>query len=42
MEKYNEVQLGGIGDHAQDCITIERVESTPPTADDLRKRKEHN
>ena len=36
------LHLGGIGDHAQDCITTEHVESTPPTTDDLRKRKENN
>ena len=34
--------LRGIGDHAQDCIITEHVKSTPPTVDDLRKRKEHN
>ena len=36
------LHLGGIGDHAQDCITTEHVESTPPTADDLKKMKEYN
>ena len=33
---------GGIGDHAQECITIEHVDPTTPTTDDMRKKKEHN
>ena len=36
------LHLGEIDDYSQDCITTEHVESTPPTVDDLRKRKEHN
>ena len=36
------LHLGGIGDHAQNCITVEHVDPTTPTTDDLRKRKEHN
>ena len=36
------LHLGGIGDYAQDFITIEHVEPSTPIADDLRKRKEHN
>ena len=36
------LHLGGIGDHAQECITIEHVDPTTPTANDMRKKKEHN
>ena len=36
------LHLGGIDDYAQDCISTEHVEPSTPTADDLRKRKEHN
>ena len=36
------LHLGGIGDYTQDCITTEHVEPSTRTADDLRKRKEHN
>ena len=36
------LHLGGIGDHAQNCITIEHVDPTTPTTDDMRKKKEHN
>ena len=36
------LHLGGICDHAQDCITTEHVEGTTPAANNLRKRKEHN
>ena len=36
------LHLGGIGDHSQYYITTKHVESTPPTTNDLRKRKEHN
>ena len=34
--------LGGIGDHAQSYITVEHVDPTTPTTDDMRKKKEHN
>ena len=36
------LHLGGIGDHAQKYITIEHVDPTTPTTDDLRKKKKHN
>ena len=36
------LHLGGIGDHAQNCITIEHVDPTTPTANDMRKKKKHN
>ena len=36
------LQLGGIGDHAQNCITTEHVDPTTPTTDGMRKKKEHN
>ena len=36
------LHLGGIGDYAQECITIEHVDATTPTVDDMRKKKEHN
>ena len=36
------LHLGGIGDHAQSCITVEHVDPTTPTAKDMRKKKEHN
>ena len=36
------LHLGGIGDHAQNCMTIEHVDPTTPTANDMRKKKEHN
>ena len=36
------LHLGGIGDYAQDCITIEHVDPTTPTVDGMRKKKEHN
>ena len=36
------LHLGGIGNHAQNYITIEHVDPTTPTVDDMRKKKEHN
>ena len=36
------LHLGGIGDHAQNYITIEHVHPTTPTTDDMRNKKEHN
>ena len=36
------LHLGGIGDHAQNCIIIEHVDPTTPTTDDMRRNKEHN
>ena len=36
------LHLGGIGDYVQDCITTEHVDPATPTADDMRKKKEHN
>ena len=36
------LHLGGIGDHAQECITTDHVDPITPTADDMRKKKEHN
>ena len=37
------LHLGGIGDRAQSCITMEHVDPTgTPTAKDMRKKKEHN
>ena len=37
------LHLGGLGDHAQSCITVEHVNPTKtPTIEDMRKMKEHN
>ena len=36
------LHLGGISDYAQSCITIKHVDPTTPTANDTRKKKEHN
>ena len=33
------LHLGGIGDHAQNCITTEHVDPKTPTANDMRKKK---
>ena len=41
-QSFMKLHLGGIGDYAQDCITIEHVEPVAPTINDLRMRKEHN
>ena len=42
MEKFVKLHLGGIGDYTQNYIKIEHVDPTTPTADDMRKKKEHN
>ena len=36
------LHLGGIGDYSQECITTEHVECKTPTANNMRKKKEHN
>ena len=36
------VHLGGIADHAQNCIKVEHVDPVTPTVEDMRKKKEHN
>ena len=37
------LHLGGLRDHAQSCITVEHVNPTGTlTAEDMRKKKEHN
>ena len=36
------LHLRGIGDHAQERITIEHVDPITPTTNDMRKKKEHN
>ena len=36
------LHLGGIGEYAQNCITTKHVDPTTHTADEMRKKKEHN
>ena len=36
------LHLGGIGDHAQNYITMEHVDPPTPIVDDMRKKIEHN
>ena len=36
------LHLRGIGDHSQSYIIVEHVDPTTPTAEDMRKKKEHN
>ena len=39
---FMKLHLGGIGDNAQSYITVEHVDPTTPTTEDMRKKKEHN
>ena len=37
------LHLGGLGDHAQSCITVEHVDPEGTlTIEDMKKNKEHN